>query len=366
VLEALIGRLRSQKKHHELFEALKMRVRRQLELPLLYGDTADDLSDVLRGKLEDGLLAACREVGLLLADEGKVREAWMYLRPVGDRSAAAQAIARIPVHDDNKDELVEVCLHEGVDARRGFQIVLEHYGTCNAITTYESSLSRHSRQDQQAAAEQLVRHVHAELMRSVIADITRQEGQPPREQTLRDLIADRDWLFGEYSYHIDTTHLASTVRIARIVEDPAVLRLVLDMIEYGRRLAPQFQYKGEEPFAEIYPSHGLYVGAMLGENVEQAVEYFRGKAEGLAVAEHGSLPIETYVQLLDRLGRQAEAVRALMRFADHEQRPKQVVPLLMDLSRKLGEFDAVAEFCQRNDDLLGYGTALAMAKIHSG
>jgi hypothetical protein len=359
ILDNLIDSLRSQRKYHELFEALKMRVRRGLDLPLLYSDSPDDLDEARRQKLEDGLLAACREVGTLLLEQGKVREGWMYLRPVGDRAAAAKALESIEVTPDNTEELVEVCLHEGVDVGRGFQLVLNQYGTCNAITTYESALARHNRADQQAAAEQLVRHVHAELFRSVAADIGRQEGQPPKATTLRELVEDRDWLFGEYSYHIDTTHLASTVRIARVVDNPDVLRLALDMTEYGRRLAKQFQYKGEEPFAEIYPSHALYYRAVLGEKPEEAVQYFREKAEVSPVTEHGSLPVETYVQLLDRLGRHAEAMEVLMRFADAEQRPRQIVPLLMELGGKLGDYRGIAEFCRRHGDLLGFSTAIA-------
>src|SRR5688500_448003 len=82
ILDQLMQQLRAQKKYHELFEALKMRVREQLGLPLLYGDAMDDLDETRREKLEDGLLDACREVGMLLLDEGKIREGWMYLRPV--------------------------------------------------------------------------------------------------------------------------------------------------------------------------------------------------------------------------------------------------------------------------------------------
>lgn len=359
ILDRLVERLRAQKKYHELFEALKMRVRRDLDLPLLYGDSLDELNEQRRGQLEDRLLEACREVGMLLLADGKVREGWMYLRPVGDRAAVSRELARIQANQDNTDELVEVCLHEAVDVRRGFQLVLDHYGTCNAITTYESSLGRQNRIDQQAAAEQLVRHVHNELRHSLTSDIARQEGKQPQENTLRELVADRDWLFGEYSYHIDTTHLASTVRIGRVVDDPAVLRLAIDLTEYGRRLAKQFQYKGEEPFADIYPSHALFFGAMLEQNVDEAVEFFRNKAETLPVAEHGSLPVETYVQLLERLGRHGEAMTTLMRFADQEQRPKQVFPLLMELGGKLGDYAPIVDFCRKHDDLLGFSTALA-------
>jgi hypothetical protein len=131
------------------------------------------------------------------------------------------------------------------------------------------------------------------------------------------------------------------------------------LTEYGRRLAKQFQYKGEEPFLDIYPSNALFLGAMLGSDVDAAVEYFRSKAESLSVDEHGSLPLETYVQLLDRVGRYREAIDALIRFAEQNDRARQIIPLLQELSGKLGDYTPAADFCRRHGELLGYATALA-------
>lgn len=88
----------------------------------------------------------------------------------------------------------------------------------------------------------------------------------------------------------------------------------LDLTAYGRRLSSQFQYKGDQPFEDIYPSHAFYLGALLGEDVDAAVEYFRERAESLDPREHGGLPVEAYVQLLDRLGRYAPAIGAAPRF----------------------------------------------------
>src|SRR5688572_26562895 len=85
--------LRQQKKYHELFEVLKMRLRRKLGLPLLASDAADSLSDEQRTRLEDGLIGACREIGAALLKEGQIREGWMYLRPVGDKVEAAKLLA---------------------------------------------------------------------------------------------------------------------------------------------------------------------------------------------------------------------------------------------------------------------------------
>ena len=80
-LAQLTDSLRASGKYHELFEALKMQVRRSLGLPITYSDLGDDLGDAEQTALQDGLLTACREVGMALLSTGKVREGWMYLQP---------------------------------------------------------------------------------------------------------------------------------------------------------------------------------------------------------------------------------------------------------------------------------------------
>jgi tetratricopeptide (TPR) repeat protein len=366
-LEQLAEYLRENKRYHELFEALKMKARYELGLPLTYQDAGDELDESTRTKLEDGLISACRDVGMALLREGAIREGWMYLRPVGDRAAAAVELARIEADESNRDALIEVALHEGVDPKRGFALVLEHHGTCNAITTYESVVMRQNTAAQQAAAGLLVEHVHRELLASVRSDIARQQGSEPNETTLKDLVADRDWLFGEHSYHLDTTHLASTVRFARLLEDEAQLRLALDLTAYGRRLSAQFQYKGDPPFEAIYPAHAFYFGALLGEDdLDAAVEYFRERAATLDPREHGGLPVEAYVQLLDRLGRYEPAIEALLDFVQKQpEAASQAVPLMLELSQKGGNFDKLVDYCRQRGDVLGYATAaLCSAAAH--
>jgi hypothetical protein len=361
-LDQLAQYLREQKKFHELFEALKMKVRYELGLPLTYNDAGDELDEKVRTKLEDGLIDACRDVGTALLRSGSIREGWMYLRPVGDRVAAAAELAKIEASEDNLDELIEVALHEGVDTARGYALVLEHHGTCNAITMYESTVARQSTAAQQAAAGLLVEHVHRELLETVRADIAQQQGAEPAETSLKELIADRDWLFGEHSYHLDTTHLASTVRFARVLEDEAQLRLALDLTEYGRRLSSQFQYKGDPPFEDIYPSHALFIGALLGEGVETAISYFQEKTASLDPREHGGSPVEAYVQLLDRLERYTDATDALLNFVVKQpEAAGQATPLLLELSQKSGSFDKIAAYYRDCGDILGYATATLCA-----
>ena len=188
-----------------------MRSRQRLGLPVILQGPIDDLDEPLRSQVEDAYLDSCRQVGKSAARRRRVREAWMYLRPVGDKQLVATALEKITPGEDNLQDVIEIGLHEGVAPALGYRLVLEHYGTCNAITTYEGAVLGRPRADQQACPAAPLNHLYRELDANVRADIARQEGTEPKETSLAELIADRDWLFGEMSYHTDTTHLAATV-----------------------------------------------------------------------------------------------------------------------------------------------------------
>ncbi|GIW93461.1 MAG: hypothetical protein KatS3mg110_1502 [Pirellulaceae bacterium] len=361
-LEQLENQLRLERKYHELFEVLKMRARHRAGLPLLYTDPPDPMPDEQRQLLEDGLLAACREVGLLLLESGAVREGWIYLRPVGDMRLAREALARVAVTDANVDELVEVLLHEGVDTERGFRLVLEKYGTCSAITSYDTVVAQRSKKERQQAAALLVEQLHRELLESLRHDIQRQQGVMPSETTIAELVADRDWLFGEFAYHVDTTHLASVMRCARVLDDRRHVELARDMAEYGLRLSPQFQYRSEEPFAETYPAHALWFDALLGRRVDEALDYFRRKAEELSVDQHGALPRETWIDLLVRVGRPAEALREALRLLPEAGPTTGVAPSLWELGELAGDFGPIIDYYRQAGNLLGYATGLLCAE----
>jgi hypothetical protein len=358
LLDRLIADLRARNQYHELFEALKMRVRSRAGLPVVQGTAVEELDDRQRQQVEEGLIEACREVGMALLREGNLREGWMYMRPVGDRPAVAGELANVPLNEENIEEFIEVALHEGVDVPRGFAALVEHYGTCNAITTFEAHLGQRSRSDQQAAATILVRHIHAELLATLTADIAQQEGCDPPEKTLKGLVENRDWLFTNSSYHIDTTHLAASVRFARILENPADLRLALDLTEYGRRLHPQFQYKGEEPFVDLYPTHALFFCALLGERGDEALAHFAERARGVDVGEQGTAAAEMYVSLLARLGRHGEAIEASLELIPAGVPTYGWAPSLLELSAAAGRYDRLLAHCRQRQDLLGFAATL--------
>lgn len=357
-LRALADALRAQRRHHELFDALLMCGRRKLGLPAVSAASIDELPEPLRSQVEGAYLEACREVGGQLLADGKLREAWMYLRPVGDKAPLAQALDATPADDEHADELIELGVHEGVSPRRGFEVILERHGVCNAITTYDGLMHGRPKADQQQVAALLVARLNRDLRESLNAEITRQEGRPLQEQTIGDLVADRDWLFLDNAYHIDTSHLQSVVRFARVLEEPSALELAVGLCEYGRRLSRQYQYQTEEPFADNYEAHRLFFLAQLGREVEPAVAYFRDKAQALKVDEHGSGPAEVYVALLARIGRPQAAMQAAAELIPADARTAGFAPSLLELARAGGGYDRLLQTCRERNDVLGFAAGL--------
>lgn len=352
-----------QQRYHDLFDTRLMQARYRLGLPVISATALDELPEEVRSKLEDGYLVACREVGDLLLKQNRFREAWMYLRPVGDKSPVAAALESATPEDETLEEMIEVALHEGVAPIRGFQLVLDHYGTCNAITTFEGTIPGQNHATQVAAAKMLVKHLYAELLTNVRAHIEDRQEAPPENATLAELVKENEWIFENDNYHIDTSHLSATVRFARLIEDDQeLLKQAWGLTEYGRRLSEQFRFAGDPPFEDMYPSHGLLFAATLGENVDEAVKYFKEKAESIQVDMEGTAGIETYLILLTRLGRFEDAMEEHARLVEPGMQLSPYAPRLFELASQAGRFDRYLEICQNRSDVLSYAAGLVQGK----
>ncbi|MEX0586037.1 MAG: hypothetical protein WD176_05310 [Pirellulales bacterium] len=372
VLERLAVELREAKKYRELFQARQMQVRRRLGLPVIGRGGLGETPEPLRTQLEDGYVEACREVGRLFLAEGRLRDAWPYLNVAGDRDVVRQAMTEVGPEDPRAGDVIELALYEGVWPLGGLELVLKSRGTCNTITTMEGVLGALSKEDQAGAAALLVRHLHAELMANVKADIARQGGAPPVETTLEGLLADRDWLLADDAYHIDTTHLSATLRFARLTTAADDLRLALDLAEYGRRLSSRYHFDAEEPFVEFYPSTRLYLRALLAHAtttsagqggqpagaIDEAANYFRGRVERLNVDEQGTSAVEHYLALLARVGREELAMTEAVRLIPVGSSTVGIAPGLMELADRSGRYDRLTEICRERGDLIGFAAGL--------
>src|ERR1700681_2878883 len=103
-----------------------MQTRHRLGLPVILTMSLDDLAEPLRSQVEEAYLGACREVGTLLLGEGQIREAWMYLRLVGDKALVAEALVKLTPNEENMQDLIEIGLHEGVAPAWGYALVLKN------------------------------------------------------------------------------------------------------------------------------------------------------------------------------------------------------------------------------------------------
>jgi hypothetical protein len=371
--QELVERMRQQKLYPELFEARKMLHRVELGLPPVQVDPigahgkksgAIQQDPQVQDELDKRLLDACREVGGGLMRSGRLQEGWMYLRAVGDDAFASDAMAAVEPTQDNLDLLLNLYVHEGVDIGRGTELCLKMRGTCNTITMLDSIVAMRGRSDQQAAVEALVKHVHQELLANLIADVTRRmpQVQAPEDRSIVAWLGLVPGLLRDGTYHLDTTHLASTVRFARVLDDPSTLRLAADLAEYGRQLHAQYQYSSEEPFADLYPMSLAWFRALLGEHVDAALRVFRQKAESIDLEEHGTIGIETYADLLARIGRPDEAGKYLIRTMPDGMRPFGVAPSLIELSNASGEFQPMKDHAKQRGDLIGFAAALLQSK----
>ena len=363
MLQRLVEYYREQAAPMELFEARKLVVRDQLGLPLVAAEDEPTRSEEVERALESGLLDACREAGELLIRQGRVFEGWTYLRPLGDNQLIRDLIDDVEITDDNYDEMQRVLLHEGVDVGRGFQAVLDHQGTCNSITLFDQAIAQRSKADRQAAGARLLDHFYNELIALVREDITSRDKAPGTDETLFDLIDKRPWVLKDGGYHLDTTHLSSTVRIAAPLTDPKQLRKAWELAQYGRQLHHQFQYPGDEPFVDFYPAYSTFYSILLGENVDAGLKLFERKAQSVDVAEHGTGAIETYVDLLDRVGRHREAIEAAVKYVPDDVPSQTVVPLLLEIAAKAKEagdesgYQLTMDFCEKREDPIGYAVA---------
>ncbi len=367
----LVDYLRSQHRFNELFEARKILHRLELGLPAVHVDglvpeepATALLPSETQDELDRRLLDACREVGHGLMRSGRIQEGWMFLRAVGDNTFTAEAMSAIEPTQENLDLLLSLYVHEGVDVGQGTRLCLKMRGTCNTITMLDSVVSMRGRKEQQAAVGALVEHVHAELLANLIADLKRRKPDfaAPESGKIVDCLALHPGLLRDGTYHLDTTHLASTVRFARVLDDQQLLRLAADLSEYGRQLHAQYQYQSEEPFADLYPMSLAWFRALLGEQVDGALRLFRQKAETLDPQELGTVAIETYADLLARVGRPSEAAAFLMRWMPQGMRPFGIAPSLLELAQAAGDFRPMMDHARNRGDLIGYTAALLQAQ----
>jgi hypothetical protein len=356
-LEELIRHLDETGDYRSLLDALVLKARHELGLPPIQVGTLSELGEPARSRFEDKYVEAIRLVGSKYLASGDIPAAWSYFRAIAEPEAVSTALESYEATDDveRTTQIIEVAFNQGANIKRGFELILDSYGTCSAITALEQ-VPATDRAAQAACIERLIHRLHRDLVSSLRADIA-QRGQPlpPEGTSIAGLVSTRDWLFSDEGYHLDISHLSSTVRFSVLVSDLDSIALAVDLTEYGRRLSPRLQFEGVPPFERIFEDHRRYLRALLGEDVDAAVSHFRDK---LRLTEswdlESSLPAQVLVNLLSRLGRFDEAINVFAKHLAHLPESALNCPGLGELCSRGGRQDRLATISRQQGNLVHF------------
>ncbi len=360
-LERLISVLKQRKDYHRLFDALLLQARYEMGLPLVRPTSFDDVPENQRQEFERRYVDAARQVGELWLEADNIPAAWLYLKTIQEPQKVKEALDRLDVRqvaDEQGDQLIQVALYEGAHPVKGLELMLERQGICSTITALEQFLAQMTPEDRRQAARLLVRRLYEDLKHTLQAEVSQRiVGVPPAE-TVRELIAGRDWLFEGGNYHIDVSHLNAVVRFARHLDaDCPELDLAMELAEYGSHLAEQFQYPGDAPFEDFYPAHLHYFHLLKGgPKRDEAFAYFRQKLEEEPDEPDRQMIAYVLVDLLLRTGRTQEAV-ALAR--EHLSGLDESSGFsFAELCREAGSMQELKEVSREKGDLVEYTAAM--------
>ena len=362
-LERLCVELRQRRDYHGLFYGLLLRRWVALGLPPVQLGNEDRLAPAQREAYLSAFREAARTVGQLCLDEGDVIGAWPFFRSIGERAPIAAAIERATADDSERtSQLIEIALHEGANPRKGFELLLERYGICSAITTLSQELPISSA-DREACVRRLVRALYNELRGRLADEIARREGTaPPPEATVGQMVQGRAWLAEEDTYLIDVSHLGSVVQFSLGLPPCPELQLAIELCEFGAKLPARFQPSADVPFENQYEDFRIYLRTLAGEEVAEGIAHFRAKAETVRPEEAGTLPGEVLVSLLHRLGRHREAVQAYARYLAQADTRRLSCPSLVELCELVGDYQPLVDVAMRRGDLLNYTAGLLQAR----
>ena len=255
------------------------------------------------------------------------------------------------------EELIEIALYQGVAPLRGVQMLLHSHGTCSTITALDQQFHQLNASVRAQCAAELVKRLYEDLCYTLQSEIERKQGLTPPGQSLRELIAGRDWLFDDGNYHIDVSHLHAVIRFARSLDlNSPELPLAIQLAEYGMKLAQQYQYAGEAPFVEFYPAHREFLRVLANQNREAGLDYFRKKLSDDTSDLDSAATAYILLDLYLRLDRKEDALAVAEKYLVNV--PEQMGFSFVDFCEQIGRYDVLQRVARDRGDLLAYATAL--------
>jgi hypothetical protein len=317
-VDLLIERLAQEHRWAEWFQARMMRARLEL------GSLPDEVQ-----------IEAAREAGIHYLEDGEILRAWPYFRALGDRQPMIEAIENLP-SEKFTEEILSLSFQERLNPKKALELLLATSGICRAITVFDQY-------PDPATWEQglslITRTLYEELQQSLQRAIGTEE-----TSSVRELIAGRECLFGEYDSYVDASHLFGVLRLALESANRETLRLALEMAEYGCCLSATFRAPAPPPFDDYCRDHAVYLKALLGEEIDAAIAHFRRKTSSA----------EVLVRLLLRVGRPGEAIEVFEQFLLDRDPSFLSCPDLPELCRQAGDFERLQKLSRERNDPVGF------------
>jgi hypothetical protein len=359
LLAALQQTLTDEKDYHRLFDAKLMLVRDGMGLPLTQPTSLDNVPAEHEQAFRDAYVDAAREVGTMFLKDGNLSDAWAYFRTIGEPEPVKAAIDKISVPrepDEAFDEIVNVALYEGAHIARGLEFLLKTHGTCNTVTALSQLQQQMTLEERRTAAAMMVRTIYDDVQATLRREVETRMPVLTPNASISELITGRDWLFAEGNYHIDVSHLHSTVGFARSLqaEDPE-LKQAIELCAYGAMLSDQLQYPGEMPFDEYYKANRFFLTALAGDDPDAAIAYFMQRLKDEPDTSDQQLIAFVLLDLAQRIGRSAEVLQETASFVSRMEDPNGFS--FTKLCVELGLTDKLEETAVENDDILAFTIA---------
>jgi hypothetical protein len=362
-IDRLCNALRVRKDYSNLFYALLMKKRHELGVCPIPTGAAQELPESAHEPYEEAIRQAGRQAGQLFLEEGNIPHAWAFYRMLGETEPVVTALEKVqPAEGEDCSPLVDIAYHQGLHPRKGFDMILDRFGICSAITMLGGQEFPHGPEVRDYCVKRIVRALYQELHERLSAEIERQEGTKPAATTVRELLAGRDWLFADEIYHIDVSHLGAVVQMSVHLGPCAELNMARELCAYGQRLSPRFQYNSDPPFEDQYRDHGVYLAILAGDDVEGGLAHFRKKVELADPETIGTYPAEVFINLLLRLGRGDEALAIARRYLAGTDERRLTCPGILELCQRTNDFRTMAEVAREQDNPVQFVAGLIAAR----
>jgi hypothetical protein len=362
-MDRLCTVLRDRKDYSNLFYALLMKKRFELGVSPIPTGPAQELPTNVHEAYEEAIRQAGRLVGELYLKEGNIAHAWAFYRMLGETDPVRAALEHAnPGESEDCQQLVDIAFHQGVHPKKGFDLILQRFGICSAITMLGGQEFPHGPEVRDYCVKRLVRALYDELRERLTAEIVRQEGKEPESHSVRELMSGRDWLFQDDFYHIDVSHLGAVVQMSVHLAAGEELNLARELCAYGQKLSPRFQYASDPPFENQYQDYGIYLAVLAGDDVEGGLAHFRIKAEEADPETVGTYPAEVLVNLLLRLDRPAKALGVARRYLAGVDDRRLSCPGIVELCQRTSDYRTLADVARQQDNPVHFMAGLIAAR----